>query len=683
MRVIQTGTVLASLLLCGIASAQGDHRNAATHYQRAFERLESLTWDERNHMWEYTGPTFIPTPELRSALRKAQPMLNEFQRGSLQTYSHFNLDFGRGFDLPISHLTNMRQIAVAAKADINVRLHDGDTGGAADRIAAMNRSIVHFHDDRMFVSSLVGQAIYGFTDGIIQSGLDHAAFNAADVMKMLQPLEQLAASGDPFGFREAITTEHAYMMGLLNERIVDGEISDLNDLMSYVLMTSETIDEQRWADLTVDEFSQHVAAYDAAMGEIIEVYAMDDREAATARIAEIEQAFSESEHDLFAPMIAMYAKGLRQRDYTESVLKDRIASLRELIDDDIEPEHVANAAVWYLRGITMMENDLDSEFIDALREMTMVWVAQLCEEVSSALSERTGHIIEEFRQGSEIHRCDFSIARVRNEFPFVPSYVPGMRDAFRLLHADAIRLMQAGDADAAVERLAICYRIVGHLSEDGQLLSSLVAHRAFEETHLLAATDIERITPGHIRTLATAFDRIGRVDPFGYARAIGGTRSKLAEMLESLCEYYEPQADALTKQAQVVREADGDRLFALLAVYEAQSFRWLQNAPIRYAGWQEDVERAVPTVEAIGDMLPLDKVELLRTEARQLIENMYADGFDGNHQPPLTTVSDLNERMSQARTTLRLAAAGFQQAIAESSKEEVPHSRTADTQGGE
>lgn len=650
--------LIALLAVCGPCFGQSsDHSNAAMHYHRAFDRFSTLTQREWEVLMDYDGPSVPPTPELRNALRKVQPILNDFHRGTLQQYSDFGLDFNQGFDLLMPHLGPMRQIALLSRTDIAVRLHDGDTTGATNRIAAMARSISHFSDDRTMISTLVGQGVYSLTDSVVQMGFDHAAFNAGDAMRMLHPLEALAAQDDPFGYIETLFTEQHWIMVAVSDSFEKGELAQLLDSISE---PDVPFDDERWQNLSEEEFSLNVAAFDDFMNDAVEIFAMDDHESAVEAMKQLEENYLQSEHNLFSMLTSAYSKILETRKRGEDMLRTRLDTLRELAEGEIEPEHLANAAVWYLRGIELLRN-ADENAVTELRAFDAMLDSVPSDELRELLTKLGQDVIDEFRAGSEIRRCDFSIARQRSEFPFIPTYAPGMRDVLRLLHADAVRLIQDGRIDDAADRFITCYRVIGHFSQDDQLLSSLVSHVGFEHTHILvdAAIEEDLFDSDIRRALFTAFDRIGRADPFGYGGAIRRTREHGVDHVWRLARWDEANAERYDRLAEIIQTIDADRLLTLLALEEAvQEER--RRRPLAEGRWPVDYIDAPIQHEALADVISLKSLEQLREETDALAVTVLDGEFDGDFSIQLTPITKIAQRREQARSVLRYGSALLQ-----------------------
>ncbi len=665
---------IAALACCSyVFGHDGGYRNAAKHYERAFERYVALSSDDRSLLLNFDIASTPPTQEIRDAMRRAQPILNDFHRASLQPYSDFHLDYNQGFNLVIPHVVHMRNIVRLAKADVQLRLADGDSAGAADRLAAMGRNLQHYNDDRLLISSLVNSAVYALVDDTIQHGLDAAAFDPAEALKILQPLEQLNATGDPFGYRDSIATEQDWIVMAMTDAFENDRMSETLDLIWVPDDDHADPTRDAWNALKQDEFELHVAAYDQFMDGVVEVFAMDDPDLAAEKMTEFSDAFVDSEYNLFATVIISYNHILRSKHHSERLLQDRISDLRDLVEGEVDAHAIANAAVWYLRGITLL-SDLDEDATKLLRE-DHLWDTPLPDELVQMLRDTAQPIIHEFRMGSEIRRCDFSIARSL-EYPLIPRYTPGMRDAFHLLHADAIRLMHADELEDAAERLAICYRMIGHLGRDAQLISGLVSHTAFEHTHLLveATIEAEQFTTQQIRTVGAAFDRIGRADPFGYAAAVRMTRQDIGKTAENLARRIDadPKERRYQILQQIITHGPPDQLLTLLALHDAY-LRHREQELFEAGHLPAELKTTVVEHDALMDVVSIDDLSTLRNEAQLAIASMVntppsdadAHMFDG-----LTTFTDINARMQQARAVLRIGAAMFHLTTAASDTEE-------------
>jgi hypothetical protein len=168
---------------------------------------------------------------------------------------------------------------------------------------------------------------------------------------------------------------------------------------------------------------------------------------------------------------------------------------------------------------------------------------------------------------------------------FCPAYVAGMHELLAVLRADVRRSLRESPAedrpDGAIDRLVVCYRVIDHLSADGVIMSSLVAHDALLRTTEIATPAVEanRFGDNGRSTLASTAWRLTRTDPFGYTASVKTLRSSLRRRVNSWTqrtidgelEPREPFAARFDAAIRNVETWDPDRLLLLDAVYDATS----------------------------------------------------------------------------------------------------------------
>ena len=163
------------LVVSGAVAARpplGDPHNAATWYLEAIDALQVLTDEDRIYVADVLERHLPPTPRLREILARAAPALRAAERGAQEARADFNLQYEQGFELLLPHLSQLRMMARLMAVDANVRLHDGNTSGAAARLTSMYQMGRHVTSDRILISSLVGQSIFSVSDANVQFGLD-------------------------------------------------------------------------------------------------------------------------------------------------------------------------------------------------------------------------------------------------------------------------------------------------------------------------------------------------------------------------------------------------------------------------------------------------------------------------------------------------------------------------------
>jgi hypothetical protein len=658
---------LALLLLVFLAAipaaAQSDNRNAATWYNRAFERLGTISESE----WELikawdADPSGAPSQELRDILAKAGPMLNDVRRASQQEFADHALDYSRGYEMLLTHLSPIfRQLAPLMQADGLVRLHDGDTAGAADRVASLYRVSEQFTSDRTLISSLVGQATFRLADQTGQAGFDRAAFNASDAEAMLRALQRMELR-DPFNMVEAVIGEQEIGVSWLADTLATQE-QRLNSQGWAMILAETEEDAQRIVSMTDDEFTDSLGQYDLLLGDVVEAFSNEDRAAGRAQLEQLQQEMDAGEHGLLAEcMEPWFLRIFDQMVESEQQVAARIEMLEGLVTGEVKPEEEANAAIFYVRGIEALRK-IAPERLAVISDFDAGRVGTLDDATRTTLIEAAS-IVDLFREGSLKKRCDFTFLRPGREPQFCADYVGGMRDTMRLLHADAIRLLREGESDDAADRLAICYRVVAHLAGDELLLTALLTHRVFQRTNEIAlrALDAEVLTAAHRDLLVRASQRIGRKDPFGCIGSLLDTRRRLVREVDRGIVGEAETMEQRRAMVKMVEQWDGDQLLYYLAIRDTM-LRAGQDEGAGTAGNIDPISR-------LDDVISLVRLDQARTEVSRVAPILASGGIDvfGDHDFP--RFGHFADRMRAARGDLRAGLAALRPPVTPAPVEE-------------
>jgi len=635
------------MLVVTSAFGQSEYRNAATHYQRAIDHFDRLSEQEWLLLSTYDTSSGPPTQAVRDALRKAQPILKHFQEASRQPYADHQLDYSLGFELLLPQLGEMRKMAQLSRAEALVRLHDGEPAMASMQLMNMYRSVQHFGDDGLIISSLVGQAVFALTDEVTQAAVDMGALDAWHANRLLHVLDGLAAQPDPFQTIEAIIGEREIAIAMA-ESFLDAD----QEYLQYAFgdfLSEESIEQ--WLNIGEEELSQHLQAYEQFVDGVAVAFMLDDPDEARAEVARLEEEFLGSDFNIMAPLTAAYGKVLERKIATEAMLAKRREALQELVIGNVEPEEVANAAVWYMRAIAQL-HALDDELLTQLRDSQLRWASPLPEELAS-LIEQHENISELLSAGSSLRRCDFSYLRTRRDQPFLTTYAPGMHDVLRWLAADAVRLAQTDAHDEAAKRMAIAFRVIGHLSGDDHLFSAVVSHSAFLYLHnlSLSAHVGEVLNEQQLKTIALGFDRIAQADPFGYNRSIAAARTWISQQMFSRQPASDNHAEMLERVRALAKERDADELSAMLLVSE------LYDRPAALEQYDET------RLQPLKQLLDEDAWDTLVTQVEHAVAGLRESHLEVLERSRFVAVADLAKRMSDARADLRRGVTLFQVTI--------------------
>jgi len=623
---------LIAIVVSPIAGQPRDSRNAAGWYSKAVERLDGvdLTEDEWKALRGYRPEIGdIPSAEVRAALQRLQPVFRAFQRGSRQEFSDFDLDYTQGFSLTLPHLGQLRNVAGLISKDAMVRLHDGDAAGAVDSISALYRVGNHLAEDRVIISSLVGQAIFTQADRAAQAGIDRSAFDPAASETLLKAVEAFDAR-DPFDIIGALDNEQEFVVGWVSEQYEDaGDRAWMFDDLAQVGLSAEAANvvsgimlvDQAHFDTALEETSE-------VMGRLVELFELDDAAAAQYELQQIAEEIRRGEHGPLAALIVPNAAGVhRKMIEAQAAVADRKALLQGIVDGTVAAETLANAAVWYLRAVDMLET-LPPQTRTGLRGIADDPSGHL-DDGDSTLFAKTQPIIGTLRDGSLKPRCDFSIAR-DGRAPAIASYLPGLRDAARLLHADAVRQLHLGSPANAADRLAICFRLSAHLAGDRQLPSSLTSQVIFNRTLVLAEWGLDAFNTDHLARMLRAADMAEARDPFGYLSSHAAARREILDALRL-------RGEPLLRAQRSVGRLDGDRLLYMVVISSRG-------------------EIALPEAEPLDDVISLEAIELALTEVQDVRSAVAQTGDLGLiADRDVPDIGRVRERFAEAQSDARKA----------------------------
>lgn len=650
---------IACLLACCVTGASsadtdfGDRDNAATWYRRAIERMERLDRKEWELIWQFQSDrSQEPSPELRAVLAKAQPIIDLFRRGSTRPWSDFALDDFQSLTTPGPQQA-LQQVVSLAQVDAIVRLHDGHTTDAAQRIAATYRAADQPWADEHASGPSTRFRFFSWMDVAAQHGFDRGSFTVHDSELMLKALRGLDGP-DPFNFVGGLAGRQEKMLNVLRP---GGDEQMRQSLPDWLF--NEPGQREQLLAMTEDEFAVQAGQCEVLMDRIASAFAMDDREAARADLEKISTEIAAGEFGLLAQSITMSPLTLFDLNVRlEKRVQERLDMLRKITEGELDPAGEANAATYYWRAIEML-GEIPLEQLEAACAVTVEGDEPIAEEVLRVF-EKAEPAIDVLREGSRKRRCDFSVLRAGLRWKqFCPKYDPGLWVALRLLRADAARLLRNEKRQEAVDRLTIAYRIIAHLSDDDRIMSALVAHQAFMATHgfSLAALQGDRLGEAERAALLSTVRQIDRADPFGYLRAIRTTREDLALR----CDH--PRAEESGFQVELatrLRRLDGDCLLYALAVHDTIGPRGVVEPPRG-----EDEPEPLQSPQRLKDILSFQALMIARGQAPG-VEPVLARGeVDVLMREDLPCIGQVVERQRAARSDLRKAMKALQDLAAD------------------
>ncbi len=651
------GTVVAAVaaaLMLGFGlPAAGQTDNAAAYYQQAIEALDEAGFSDSQWeaFYEYqSGAGGQPSAQVDMMLRRLQPVLELTRRGSSRDYSDFGLDYSQGIELLMPHLRELRTIARIMDVDTKVRLHQGDTAGAARNLASVYQMGGHSAEDRTLISALVGNAVFALGDEGAQYGFDRGVFNEADAAVLLNAANDLRAD-DPFQMVESIMMEGDVFIGWVRDKLMEEGGSE----MIAEAFAGNEMEAQAYRDfLDTTDIEAQFEKIDAAMGEVSAAFAMSDQDAAREKLAEVEAKIAGGEYgEIAMVLLPAYSNIYEHMVASEQMLADRKAMLEKFVRGELKVEDALNAAVLYMQAV---EDWLELEPSDRQHIRTFAREhAAITDELTAAL-ETTQPIIDALRQASQIERCDFTLMRKhRHRAALCERYVIGMRELWDLLNSDAVVTTRQNQLDQAIDRMATSLRMVTHLASDRTLAGAVTCQYAFNKTATLLVDllDDDRLSDEHLSQLRPAVLGIERRDPFGAIDTIISLRETSVSRYVSRqpAETTLAERETIRQQAQdVYNDWTGDHYLYLRAAQEHAEMLARADGADEIIGEVTDEL----TLKRMDGILSLDAIEQAQRDggyALSLQKQGELDVFAGIDIP---LIADFRAKRMRARNDVRM-----------------------------
>ena len=509
--------VLTILLL--VASA-GSAPNAADDYRELLRQWDAVP-EEQLLLLQSAPSQFELSPQAVAAMRTLDELSGIVIRAARKDHCDFGLDYTKGPELLIPHLATMRAAARNMETLARwQRLRGNDD--AAVRIAdAMYGVAFHLGNDKLLISSLVGQANFENADDITDELIEAGSIDPAAATLLLRRLKR-ADQQDPFRMTDAMEMEKDLMSNWVQLQMQAAMQPDGSHVMSeetrefFDIIKSSESEEVDWIALF---HADNMAPFEDYMDRVAEVFRMEDEAAATAKVQELERQLVEGQFGDFAKLLAVAPQGALKRKFAgQRALAERIAMLEDIANGTVDPLEHANAAWWYIRAADAVANSTEAQ---------------------RATPEFWQPISDDLMIATIIDRCEFPFATwddsIDSSYPLstVPPWSAGLRLCLDQLIGNAELLLAQGDTAGAVNLLSTALELAADLASNITLVDSIIAQDATEQIAQLVQPmlDAGALDATQRQQLLQAARSIPARDPFGYMQSADTTRRLLLEHL--------------------------------------------------------------------------------------------------------------------------------------------------------
>jgi len=610
MRIPLLVVILAAITATALGAS--GQRNAAYWYREAFQRYRRLQASmpaptlraDLDRITAYLhDPAAEPSDDLRSFLARMEPALGMVRRASARRDHDFDLDYAQGPRIPLPHLSDLRVLGRCLSADARMRLDDGDIESAARHVAAVYRMADHARHDRLVRSAQCGQSLFTTADRVTRNALDRGEIGPVEAGILLEALGRLDPV-DPFGLASGIANERAITMPWYREHYgTDGGLDRLREDLE-----THNVDVARRAvfdTMTQDDLDASIFDAERVMQAVITAMNLGDPARTYHELVRLDRQIARELHGAFAhavlPELAPMYKRMRR---IAREVSDRRAVLESIASGQADRFVTANAGVWYLRAIGLL-NQLEPRQRGDVRAFVR-HTAQPIDESLARTLEQSETIISLLRQAAWFERCDLSGARPRHPAGLSRYHGP-MRDLAKFLSADTVRCVRVEDYAGAVDRLAAALCLAAHLSRDGRLISSRLAQVIFDEAVelLRPGLDAGLFDEGQRQRLRRCADRFDDRDPFGFTVAAEVQRDELRAWIGKRVGAVDEET--ASRIADALDDCDGDQILALAIVVSVVV--------------SNEVVEAEPALEGVVAKEPLEEIGRRAHDFRKLLSS--------------------------------------------------------------
>lgn len=214
---IGTAALAACLSASALAGGLGD--NAALRYWRAWIFFNDADRQAVSEIGKQTiEESFDSIDTARELVARHEMVIETILEGAAIDECDFGVAYEKGFDALLPHLGPMRISLFLLLADARIRIEEGDSAGAADRLAAAYAMSEHAAHDNLLIGSLVSVSMFTMTDEVARIALDRGALTP-DGMRRLREAVARFDRDDPFHTKQSINTERRIMLSWVRDKL--------------------------------------------------------------------------------------------------------------------------------------------------------------------------------------------------------------------------------------------------------------------------------------------------------------------------------------------------------------------------------------------------------------------------------------------------------------------------------
>ncbi len=541
-------TICFLWLLCvSIACGQSNTADLYWKVDAEFQKYSSQDWqDFSNLTWDDpAAPVPIKTKQVMQSLLGAR---NQILRATHMRHCDFIL--GENQEAFHQYLSLVERAEIMLLLDTKIRIQQGDFDGAVQSLVSIPGLALHVQGDRQRSSTDRVIVMIEQSDRMIGYLAQIGALEGYRAAQLLEAFDRLDPA-DPIGIRKAEVNEIGLSLSRMKKYYEEGEFDTFQKNLSVWDVTDldlKSVNPEQFRDA----FDRGVTALDSIV-KIMEITDNpDDRKDQIQ--ATLDALYKD---DLASKLFAWTKECFVSNSFHLEKMRVLVAERRALLNDishgRLALNDVANAAFWYSRGTKAILEIPEEVWSVLVQEKPK---ADEAVSVESRWREQLDSALKEFRKGSGMKNCDWSVLRravdgSSNSIHIAPAYIAGIWRAVEYLNAMSIRESPLKPKENTVKSsetksnespakhdpsptadVAIAVRLVAHLAGDDVLASSCAAHELIRKLK----PSLERIAINDqmpnddLERVRVAVWLLQPEDPFSYVKSGKSTRKDLAKV---------------------------------------------------------------------------------------------------------------------------------------------------------
>lgn len=323
--------VLASIIQCAILNATTTAPNAADSWNDFFEHIQDLDIPAgEQSSW---GPTE------QAKYEKLLPLINQARSNAQIKQCDWGLDHSKGMDLLLPHLKSLRQASLLIQFSIQADVVSGNVAAAIEGMDSILGISQQTHADKTVIGSLVSYSAFSMTKDVMP--IVDSIGDPTQLEAFQQTVHDLDPF-DPFGLRAGIDFERDSMIQWFETPGFKGiEPSSFGS----------DVDASSW------DMDAEIQDYDLAMDRAVEIFSMEDEDAATLAMKEWQATIESGAYGEMSKALCPALGKLLEQAFSAS---EDVAKLKEVVDKKMQMLQSPTSATYFLQAVEAYEA-LDSD----------------------------------------------------------------------------------------------------------------------------------------------------------------------------------------------------------------------------------------------------------------------------------------------------------------------------------